>query len=318
MQNHASAIRRRLKAKAKTLDIAQNSICSRWTMESFLKRLSISPYQDRFILKGAVMFMGWDGNWRRTTTDVDLEGLDARDSGRLNEIMTAILRQDPRRFDGVQFDRASLTIRTITKSWPSGDRAIVFAKLDTAHIRLCVDIGFGHPITPAPEPVEIPSLLDGFAPMTLQGYPRATMLADKIVTIAEFGSDNTRIRDYYDIWSLTGRNDFDSTVLIQAVRAVAKSRGSLDYLKHSEMVWETGLSTEFARGPAQQIWKNWSQRLPTTIARPQNMEALVWKVREFVAPILTAAGAGETSIGNWTPGKGWSGPPRRRDRRPDA
>ena len=66
--------------RAKLLNLAQlrgdgfQFLLGRWISERFLFRLGISPHRDQFILKGAMLFVAWEGNLHRPTKDLDLLG----------------------------------------------------------------------------------------------------------------------------------------------------------------------------------------------------------------------------------------------------
>ena len=63
------------------------------------------------------------------------------------------------------------------------------------------------------------------APVAVLGYPIETVLAEKIVTALELGAANTRVRDYADIYSITGAHDLDRAAVRQAIDATAAHRG---------------------------------------------------------------------------------------------
>jgi hypothetical protein len=66
--------------RAKLLNLAQERgegfqfFLGRWISERFLFRLGRSAHRDQFILKGAMVFVAWDGKLHRPTQDVDLLG----------------------------------------------------------------------------------------------------------------------------------------------------------------------------------------------------------------------------------------------------
>jgi hypothetical protein len=57
------------------------------------------------------------------------------------------------------------------------------------------------------------------------GYPLATVLAEKLTTAIELGAGNSRIRDYADVWTLTGLHHLGAANVRQALRATAAHRG---------------------------------------------------------------------------------------------
>lgn len=82
---------------------------------------------------------------------------------------------------------------------PSSTRVSVWSSLRASIVpatRCGVDINVGDPVTPAPIEVDYPALLD--EPFVLLGYPLATVLAEKIVTMVDRGDTTTRDRDFAD------------------------------------------------------------------------------------------------------------------------
>jgi Nucleotidyl transferase AbiEii toxin, Type IV TA system len=57
------------------------------------------------------------------------------------------------------------------------------------------------------------------------GYPIETVLAEKLATAIMLGAANTRVRDYADIYTLTGRHDLIHGAVRPALDATARFRG---------------------------------------------------------------------------------------------
>jgi hypothetical protein len=98
------------------------------------------------------------------------------------------------------------------------------AKIATAALKLRLDINFGDAVTPEPQIVELPALRPGAAPIRVLGYPVETVLAEKIATAIDLGPTNTRVRDYADIYTLTGSQNVDHGIARETLLATAASR----------------------------------------------------------------------------------------------
>ena len=68
------------------------------------------------------------------------------------------------------------------------------ARIRQARAVLRVDVNVGDPVTPGPVQFEYPGLLGGS--FHLLGYPIATVIAEKLVTIIDRGAATTRERDF--------------------------------------------------------------------------------------------------------------------------
>ncbi len=79
MHDKGQATYNKLRQLARKRRVSTELLLTRWAMERFLHRLSQSPYQERFILKGALLLTVWEGDLPRVTRDVDLHGLERDD-----------------------------------------------------------------------------------------------------------------------------------------------------------------------------------------------------------------------------------------------
>jgi hypothetical protein len=99
------------------------------------------------------------------------------------------------------------------------------SRIATAVVRFRLDVNFGDPVTPAPRMIELPSLRPDAAPVRVLGYPIETVLAEKLATAIMLGAANTRVRDYADVYTLTGRHDLTHDAVRAALNATARFRG---------------------------------------------------------------------------------------------
>jgi hypothetical protein len=99
-------------------------------------------------------------------------------------------------------------------------------RIATANVMFRLDINFGDPVTPAPRLIDLPSLRPDTPPVCILGYPIETVLAEKIATAITLGPANTRVRDYADIYTLTGRHDVMHAAAREALLATTDFRGT--------------------------------------------------------------------------------------------
>ena len=100
-----------------------------------------------------------------------------------------------------------------------GVRIDLQANLDGARIALQVDIGFGDAVTPAPESVSYPVLLEDLPAPQLRSYPKYTVIAEKFHAVCLLGMANTRLKDYFDLWVLLAEDALETAELRRAVEA---------------------------------------------------------------------------------------------------
>lgn len=196
-----------------------------YVVERWLARLAQSPYLDDFVLKGGMLLAAYGG--RRPTVDMDAlaRRLPAthEDVSRRVADVAAIPGQD----DGVVFLTDTTTTQNIRGDAAyAGIRAVMQARIATAQVKLSLDINFGDPIVPDPRMVTLPSLRPDTPPVQILGYPLESVLAEKLATAIELGQANTRMRDYIDIFRITGDHDFTAKAVEKALRATAGFRGT--------------------------------------------------------------------------------------------
>mgnify|MGYP006297255223 CR=1 FL=1 len=142
----------------------------------------------------------------------------------VTQAIRTICQQPTPEDDGLRFDSERIVGEVITeRAQYRGVRVRLFAYLGTARIRLQVDVGFGDALVPGPVKVCLPTVLD-FPSPEVQGYTRESAIAEKYQAIVYLGVVNSRMKDFYDIWSLATRFAFDGLILAQAVQATFRQR----------------------------------------------------------------------------------------------
>ncbi|WP_158747682.1 nucleotidyl transferase AbiEii/AbiGii toxin family protein [Acidisphaera sp. L21] len=302
MNGQAQGILNRLRAVAKERGVTTDHALARWTAERFLARLSASEHASRLVLKGAYVFTLWHGDLMRSTLDVDLHGYET-DMVRICDILLAVAAAS-RDDDGLYFVVAEARFKPLVGSRLAGLRLLLPARLGSAHITLKIDLGFGHAITPGPDVLWYPSLLPGFPSFRIHAYPRETVVAEKLAVMAEFGRDNTRVRDYYDLWVLSRRYSFHGHVLLDAIHQTFAGRDAHRFVQRRDGYWEAAFSEDFVTPKLERSWRNWvDDHAPT--ARPPELSQVVAAVASFGVPLLNAVREGEALAKRWAPTTGW-------------
>jgi len=222
-RNLAASIRARLKQCADATRQDFNLTLTHYGLERLLYRLSISPHAGNYLLKGALLFSLWYDQPHRPTRDADLLGFGPDDIDSAVAAFREICAIEVE--DGIAFDPASVKGSEIRKeAGYGGVRIDLLAKLDGALITLQVDIGFGDAVTPAPESVSYPVLLDDLPAPQLRSYPKYTVVAEKFHAVCLLGMANTRMKDYFDLWVLLTEGVLQSSELGSAVEATFARR----------------------------------------------------------------------------------------------
>ena len=222
IKNLAASVRQRLLNVAKQRGDAFDLILARYALERLLYRMSVSPHRERFLLKGALLFAVWGVDGHRPTRDADLLGFGGSDPTALAEVFREICVVPCD--DGITFDPDSVAAAPIAeeKVYP-GVRVTLRAELAGARIPVQIDVGFGDAVTPEPESVIYPVLLDAPAPK-LRAYPVATVVAEKFHAMTVLGTGNSRMKDFHDLRVIAARFEIETGLLAKAITATFARR----------------------------------------------------------------------------------------------
>ena len=279
-RNVAASVRARLLNKARAEKLDFNLLLTRYALERMLYRLSVSEQRGQFLLKGALLFDLWFDVPHRPTHDADLLGFGSTEIPHLEKLFREIsqIAVD----DGIVFDPASVAGSVIRKeAGYGGVRVDLRATLDGARIALQVDIGFGDVVTPAPEPIHYPVLLDDLPAPRLRAYPKYTVVAEKLHAICLLGMTNSRMKDYFDLWVLLTEEDLAPDELRRAVEATfARRRLAMP----ADL--PIGLSDAFAQDPIKQ--RQWAAFFKKNGLAPRELAEVVARLRDVFLALQSA------------------------------
>ncbi len=291
----AASVHQRLLNHARNEGVRFNDVLQRYALERWLYRLSQSEHSERFILKGALMLIAWDLPVMRPTRDIDMLARVQNDLGGIRQLIADLCRVECED-DGLIFAAESVTTERIAEdALYEGVRAEFKGYLGNARIAMQIDLGFSDVVTPAPVDLTYPTILDQPAPR-LKAYNRETAIAEKFEAMMKLGELNSRMKDFFDIWSLARNQSFDGAILSKAISNTftrRNTRKDLDAVCFSET---------FGNSPDKQ--KQWQAFAKRSLLTGQIPDAFVdvWReVTQFLKPML--ADSGVTIC--WPPGGPW-------------
>lgn len=298
-KNIVASIHQRLLNKAKETDRPFNELLQFYGIERFLYRMSISSHVGDFVLKGALMLLAWKIPRTRPTMDIDFLGFTDNSLENLDAVIQAVCRIDNQEDDGVQFDSKTVkAVRIKEDAEYEGIRVTFMGHLGNAKIPMQIDVGFNDAVTPSPQIIDYPVILNSPVPQ-LRGYNRETMIAEKFEAMVKLGEFNSRMKDFFDIWLLSRQFDFSSVQLAKACRKTLSRRGTdLDELPYI-------LKEKFAGANEKQ--KQWSAfiRKSRIDYAPEKFYAVTTQIRDFMEPIVSSIVASDTSNAIWTAPGPW-------------
>lgn len=222
-----------LKAKIKNIskekNISAQLVLQNYMMERFIERITLSDFQDQMIIKGGLLISSIVGLDSRATMDIDmtLKGKPVNEAfilDYINEISRININ------DEVKFDVVSITeIREIDDYF--GFRVSLIAGIGTMKIPLKIDITTGDKIIPSEISYEYPLMFENRS-IKIKAYNLETILSEKIETIISRGNQNTRMRDFYDVYILLKlkSKNIDYNILRLAIEETSQKRDSLNLL----------------------------------------------------------------------------------------
>jgi len=290
----------RLLNMARTEKQNLNPLLARYATERLLYRLSISRHKNSFVLKGASMFLVWKGQNYRTTRDLDLLAFGPPGLDRISNAFTEVSQIRPEVEDGMVYLAETLRAAPIREEQEyDGIRVNLEGRLHHAHIPLQIDVGFGDAVIPGPEPVVFPSLLGMPAPV-LTGYSRYSVVAEKFEAMVRLGIANSRMKDFYDIWLMSGMFDFDGATLCEAVsNTFARRRAPIPEGKPVAFT-----EPFFADVQKQAQWAAFVKKAQPE-APPQNLQKAVEAISGLIMPVLGSLNSGSTLSRIWIPKQEW-------------
>jgi hypothetical protein len=290
-------VKQRLLNHARLAKKDLNRILMKYALERVLYRISQSPHKEVFILKGALLFELWTKEIHRPTRDADFHSHGDSDLTRFDAMFQDICKLQVED-DGIAFDPASVKVERIKEDADyEGIRVTFLGYLENARLPVQIDIGFGDVITPQPIETSFPTLLDQPAPSLLV-YPRETVIAEKFEALVKLGVANTRMKDFYDLRTLSKLFAFESRTLSEALRRTFERRGTPLPKKSAP----TALTPAFYGDPLkQQQWNAFVTKNQSYI-RPVTLPDVMADIEAFMMPILQADNP--TAL-RWEPNGPW-------------
>ena len=224
-KNTAASIKQKLLNLARTRHETFDFVFRQYVMQRIIYRLSTSKYADQFMLKGGLLFWVWNQDFHRPTQDIDLLGFTDFDKDAPYTNFSQIIQIECD--DGLVFDTEALTALDIKEDAKyQGVRITGRASLERAQAPFQIDIGFGDAVTGIPTLSEIPTFLDELPKPQFRTYPVESVVAEKFQAMISLGVANSRMKDFFDIYTIGETMDVNSSVLAQAIQATFERRNT--------------------------------------------------------------------------------------------
>lgn len=280
MADIASSVLARLKNKAAESGRSYQLCLQLFCQEEFLRRLEKSKYAENLVLKGGLFIYSVTDFDSRVTVDVDfLLRRVPNTPEQLKPVLEEII-STPTGNDFITFEIKDIAPIAVAKKY-AGIGASIVARIKNTRTPFSIDFGVGDVIVPKQEKRKIPTQLSDFTAPVVNTYSLETTIAEKIDAILSLMEFSSRMKDYYDIYYLANKFDFDGKVLTEALKKTFENRGHAFTVEQFEQVMN------FADDSAmQKKWKAFCRKIDT---RTDDFNTVLKIIEAFLTKPFTVA-----------------------------
>ena len=280
MADIAASVLARLKNKAQISGRSYQLCLQLFCQEEFLRRLEKSKYSDNLVLKGGLFIYTLTDFDSRVTVDVDFL---LRQMPNTPEQLKTVLEEiiaTPTGNDFITFEIKDVVPIAVAKKY-AGIGASIVARIKNTKTPFSIDFGVGDVIVPKQEKRKIPTQLSDFDAPTVNTYSLETTIAEKLDAILDLMEFSSRMKDYYDIYYLANKFDFDGATLTKSLKKTFENRGHAFTIEQFEQVMA------FAENDAmQKKWKAFCRKIDT---KTDDFNTVLKTIKEFLIEPFIAA-----------------------------
>lgn len=206
--------------------VSFNILLQVYFFERFLDRLANSKYKNSLILKGGFLLSSLLGIAERSTIDMDFSVSSIEfNKDNMREVIHQIIQVDLK--DDISFQISDIT-EMMELSTYVGYQISLIGRLDNIKVPFHIDLATGDPITPDKITYKYKEIIEGNI-IEINSYTVETVLAEKLQTIMDKRTGNSRMKDFFDIYILIkmNRDLFDVEVLNTAIEITFSYRNTL-------------------------------------------------------------------------------------------
>ncbi len=295
MADVAASVMARLKNKAKESGRSYQLCLQLFCQEEFLRRLEKSKYAENLVLKGGLFIYALTDFDSRVTVDVDFLLREIPNTPeQLKAVLEEIIAAEPGN-DFITFEIRDVAPIAVAKKY-AGIGASMIARIKNTRTPFGIDFGVGDVIVPKQEKRKIPTQLADFEAPMVNTYSLETTIAEKLDAILSLMEFSSRMKDYYDIYYLAQRFDFDGATLTEALRKTFENRGRAFTVGQFEQVMAFGSDAEM-----QKKWKAFCRKIDT---KTDDFDAVLRTIKAFLIGPYRAAVENKDFAESWAASDG--------------
>ena len=302
MADIATSVLARLKNKAAESGRSYQLCLQLFCQEEFLRRLEKSEYAENLVLKGGLFIYSLTDFNSRVTVDVDfLLRRIPNTPEQLKAILEEIIVTDTGN-DFITFEIRDVAPIAVAKKY-AGIGASLVAKIKNTKTPFSIDFGVGDVIVPKQEKRKIPTQLDDFNAPMVNTYSLETTIAEKLDAILSLMEFSSRMKDYYDLYYLANKFDFDGATLTKALNKTFKNREHHFTVEQFEQIMTFGSDDAM-----QKKWKAFCRKIDT---KTDDFITVLKTIRKFLSEPYNAAVENKEFVETWSASNGKWNPNRR-------
>ena len=269
------SFKKRLQQIAKERNQTPAVIWQNVISDRFLARLCKSPYKSNFILKGGTL-LAKHVDIGRETRDLDFSVTQLEPNiENLEKALNTIIAIDLE--DGFQFKQVQVeSVNHFHVNYPGAQ-----VRLDAAYqgnlFSLFIDLGFGDYIAAKEDNILL--LANSKGPLfekdiSLTTFPLEFVFAEKLETLVYRGAENSRMKDFHDIWTLLQEKSIDLNELHKAIKIIFEHRHTklqlpLQFDDHSITILQNN-------------WKKYLQSVTSKTQLPEDIESIIQAINTYL------------------------------------
>lgn len=278
------SIKERLKVLAKERETSFAELWRNLILERFLMRLSKSPYKNNFVLKGGTLLAKYLPLGRETQDlDFFIHKLSNTEKS-LQDVLEKICGVEVN--DSFVFDVTKIKMLEHVHLAYKGAEISLLVKFGATRTVMRMDLSFGDAVEPIEYPIDLTATSKGplfESKVSLHCYPKEFIFSEKLETIVFRGANNTRMKDFHDLYSLICLGNLKESNVEKAIRLV---------FNHRKTSFKN-LPIAFDRSALEKLEKNWGlyhRRLKITknsLSLPLSIEDLIAFINQWLIEKVT-------------------------------
>ena len=298
MTDIAASVLARLKNKAAESSRSYQLCLQLFCQEEFLRRLEKSKYAENLVLKGGLFIYSLTNFDSRVTVDVDFLLRQMPNTPEQLKIVLEEIIATPTGNDFITFEIKDVIPLAVAKKY-AGIGASLVAKIKNTKTPFGIDFGVGDVIVPKQEKRKIPTQLDDFAAPMVNTYSLETTVAEKLDAILSLMEFSSRMKDYYDLYYLANKFNFEGATLTKALKKTFENRGRQFTVEQFEQVMTFGNDDAM-----QKKWKAFCRKIDT---KTDDYDTVLKTIKTFLTEPFTKAILALEFDNNWSAMTGkWS------------